>query len=111
MTEYIGIDVSKQSPSCITLNHRELPSLHHEEIIVKREEVAMILTSLCDQEGKEQHHGVINARETARLGKRLLFDTSVPGRKRKESCSGSSVPRQDTALRMQPSYCVRMQSA
>src|SRR5450756_1100232 len=34
-------------------------------IIVKREGVAMILTSLRDQEGKEQRHGVINARERA----------------------------------------------
>src|SRR5664280_1917777 len=55
----------KRHPSCITLIHRELPSLHHEEIIVKREEVAMILTSLREQEGKEQRHGVINAGETA----------------------------------------------
>jgi len=28
--------------------------LHHEEIIVKREEVAMLLTSLCEHPGKEQ---------------------------------------------------------
>src|SRR5664280_1219923 len=46
-----------QAPSCIILIHREPPSLHHEEIIVKREEVAMILTSLRDQERKEQCHG------------------------------------------------------
>src|SRR5664280_1047858 len=32
-----------KGPHCITLNHRELPSLHHEEIIVKREEVAIAL--------------------------------------------------------------------
>ena len=44
--------------------YREVPPLHHEEIIVKREKVAMILTSLREQEGKEQCHGVINARET-----------------------------------------------
>jgi len=51
--------------SCIILIHRGLPSLHHEEIIAKREEVAMILTSLCNQEGKEQRHGAVNARETS----------------------------------------------
>src|SRR5664279_2057531 len=46
--------LQREWPSCITLNHREIPSLHHEEIIVKREEVAMILTSLCEHPGKEQ---------------------------------------------------------
>src|SRR5450756_1102134 len=36
---------------CIILIHRELPSLHYEEIIVKREEVAMMQTSprVCKQ--------------------------------------------------------------
>src|SRR5450756_363814 len=55
--------------------YRELPPPHHEEIIVNGEEGAMMLTSLCEHVGKEQHHGVINARETARRERDL---SSIP---------------------------------
>jgi len=52
--------------SCLIFIHRELPPPPPKEIIVKREEVAMIVTSLHEHGGKEQHHGVTNAREVAR---------------------------------------------
>ena len=63
--KYITTGYNDKSAGCIISIHREPPSLHHEEIVVKREEVAMMLTCLCEHVGKEQHHGAINARETA----------------------------------------------
>jgi len=38
-------------------------SLHHQEIIVNRGEVAMMLICLCEHVGKEQHHGTNDGRE------------------------------------------------
>src|SRR5664280_2249936 len=43
---------SVQRPRCIISIYRDLPSLHHKEILVKREEMAMMLTSL--DEGHQQ---------------------------------------------------------